>query len=71
MDKPDTPQQAFLHLFGHRHLLSKTIFNKNLDQIMCELEGTFSQSALKLNYEAFCIDNHIKITNESQLSAII
>ena len=30
LSKPTTPQQSFLHLFGHRHLASKLIFSQNI-----------------------------------------
>lgn len=42
LESPKTPQQVFLHLFAHRHLLRQKMLNKNIDSVMNELPGTFA-----------------------------
>lgn len=55
METPKTPQQQFLHLFAHRHLLKQKMIHKNIDRSLHLLEGSFAQSSLNLSYVTLCI----------------
>ncbi len=72
MGTPETPQQQFLHLFGHRHLLEKKMIHKNLDHCVNFLPGSSAHNSLKLAYAALCILNEIEVPNSiSALPKII
>lgn len=60
METPKSPQQQFLHLFGHRHLLTQKMIHKNIDRCLDLLPGTFAQNSLKLAYISLCIENQIE-----------
>ncbi len=47
LELPQSPQQQFLHLFAHRHLIDKKLFHRCLDRVRPLLHGTFAQSALE------------------------
>lgn len=55
LDAPKTPQQNFLHLFAHRHLLRKKMLHKNIESAVETLPGSFAQTSIKLAYLTLCL----------------
>ena len=64
MEPAGNPQQQFLHLFAHRHLLKQSMLHKNLDKCLHFLPGSFSSNSLILAYTALCIDNKLDVPEE-------
>lgn len=72
METPKSPQQQFLHLFAHRHLLNQKMIHKNVDRCLDLLPGSFAQNSLKLAYTVLCVENQIEIQeNLSPLLTLI
>jgi hypothetical protein len=62
---PESPQQTYLHLIGHRILVKSNMFHKNFDKIIDRLEGTFAQSFLKISYITTCIENQVDLSEDN------
>ena len=60
MEPPATPQQQFLHLFAHRHLLSHKMIHKNIERCLGLLPGSHAHTALHLAYASLCLDNKLE-----------
>jgi hypothetical protein len=64
LEKCKTPQQQFLHIFGQRHLLSKKMLHKNIEEALAYLKGSFGHLSLKIAYMTLCLENHIELAPE-------
>jgi hypothetical protein len=50
-----TPQQELLQIFGQRHLLSKKMLHKKIEEVLAYLPGTFGSLNLTVGYMALCL----------------
>lgn len=64
LETPRTPQQDFLHLFGHRTLVARSLFHRNLDRVRPCLPGTFARAALETAVVGCFVDHQVDCSGE-------
>ena len=61
LEKPKSPQQELLQVYGQRFLLSKKMLHRNIEEVVKYLPGSFGATALRLSYMGVCLDNSVEL----------
>ncbi len=64
LEKAKSPQQELLQIFGQRHLLSKKMLHKNIEEVLTYQPGTFGNLVLTVSYMSLCLESRIELPPE-------
>jgi hypothetical protein len=59
LEKAKSAQQELLQIYGQRHLLSKKMLHKNIEEVLTYQPGTFGNLALTVSYMSLCLESRI------------